>query len=174
MSNKNLLSRSVALAVAVVLLGCSERDAPEHVAAPQSSSSVGASMMSCPASASIGTARTLPPAGGAVETGGHRVIVPSNAISDSTHITIDVPAGDRMQVNLRANGQNHWQFLDGLVITIDYGRCPASEYAGRTLSVWLVNETTGEPLQPMGGVDDRANRRITFETDHFSGYAIAN
>ncbi|HUF13752.1 MAG TPA: hypothetical protein VMN78_11675 [Longimicrobiales bacterium] len=33
---------------------------------------------------------------------------------------------------------------------------------------------TGALLQNMGGVDDKENRTVTFRTDHFSGYAVAN
>ena len=78
-----------------------------------------------------------------------------------------------MLVDLRANGQEHWQFLAPLTVTIDYSRCNVG-LLDPPLTVWYVDPETGEMLEPMGGIDSRLTRTITFVTDHFSGYAIAN
>jgi hypothetical protein len=45
--------------------------------------------------------------------------------------------------------------------------------AGKTLTVWHINPQTKQLLTNMNGVNDAALRRITFTTDHLSGYAIA-
>jgi hypothetical protein len=45
--------------------------------------------------------------------------------------------------------------------------------AGKTLTVWHINPQTKQLLTNMGGVNDAGLRRITFTTDHLSGYAIA-
>jgi hypothetical protein len=39
--------------------------------------------------------------------------------------------------------------------------------------VWHIDPLTKTFLEDMGGVDDKVARTVTFSTDHFSGYAIA-
>ena len=53
-------------------------------------------------------------------------------------------------------------------------RCSRTNIPRGPLSVWLVDPATGEMFENMGGVDDKLTRTVTFVTDHFSGYAIAN
>ena len=43
----------------------------------------------------------------------------------------------------------------------------------RTLTAWYIDPTTHELLEPMCGIDNPLTRAISFWTDHFSGYAIA-
>ena len=102
------------------------------------------------------------------------VSVPEDALTSVTEIRLEVPAGEHARVELSANGLPHYQFLAPIVITLDYARCPMEQIARGPLSVWLIDSETGELLQNMRGIDNRALREITFETDHFSGYAIAN
>ena len=124
------------------------------------------------AEAKAGRGRVLP-GGGSVAVGGNVVVVPGAAIAAATEIAIEVPASNRMVVELTANDHDHWQFLSPVSVTIDYSRCPASEL-GDSLAVYHVDLATGALLERMGGVDNREARTITFTTDHFSGYAIAN
>ena len=153
-------------------------DAPESgyvPVAPQLTQMVGADeLVSCPAGQSRGASDlVLPLLGGSLRLGGTSVGVPGAAIAALTEIEIEVPASPYMLVNLRANGQEHWQFLAPLSVTIDYSRCPIGPH-DPPVSVWHVDSETGAMLEYMGGVDDRPARTITFVTDHFSGYAIAN
>ena len=164
--------------VSAVLIGLTACDAPELAdlpAEPGLASLAAPSLLECPITpgrAARGLA--LPVLGGLVAVDGNSVLVPGNALLSATEIVVEVPAMPEVRVELTAGGQDHWQFRAPVTVTIDYSRCPSSAVAGRTLSVWLIDSHTGALLEPMGGLDDRLLRRITFVTDHFSGYAIAN
>ena len=169
--------RALRAALAVALVLCTACDAPESgyvPVAPQLTQATGGRLLTCPASTSR-EARgvVLPLLGGALRVGGTTVGIPGAALTGMTEIEIEVPASPYLLVNLRANGQEHWQFLAPLVVTIDYSRCPIGLFDG-PVTVWHIDSETGELLEPMGGLDNRLTRTITFVTDHFSGYAIAN
>lgn len=160
------------------LLGLTACDAPEFVdvpAEPRLASLEAPTLLECPVPPGRATqALILPLVGGSVTLEGNGVTVPGEALVDTTAIGIEVPASPHVRVELSADGQEHWQFQAPVSVTIDYSRCSPSAYGGKTLSVWLIDPETGALLEPMGGVDNRSARQITFETDHFSGYAIAN
>jgi hypothetical protein len=40
--------------------------------------------------------------------------------------------------------------------------------------VWYIDSDTKAMLEPMGGVDNKLLKTITFTTGHLSGYAVAN
>jgi hypothetical protein len=164
----------------LVLLGLTALtacDAPENTygtSAPQLAHFSTASLVSCPSSEARSTrGRVLPILGGVVRLGGNAVSVPAAALLGSAEIEIDVPASHHMIVELRANGHEHWQFLAPLLVTIDYSRC-SIDLLDAPVTVYHVDSETGELLEHMGGIDNRLTRTITFVTDHFSGYAIAN
>ena len=152
-------------------------DAPESDYAPsepQLSEFSTVSLVACPSSERrSAAAQVLPLLGGVVQLDGTSVNVPAAALLSATEIEIDVPASQHMLVELRANDQEHWQFLAPLVVTIDYSRCPIGQLNG-PVTVYHVDPATGELLEHMGGIDNRIARTVTFTTDHFSGYAIAN
>ena len=166
--------RGLFLLVLVAFTAC---DAPESTyvpSGPQLSEFSTASLVSCPSSEGrSGEARVHPLVGGIVRLGGNAVTVPAAALLRSTEIEIEVPASQHMLVELRANDQEHWQFLAPLLVTIDYSRCPIGLLDG-PVTVYHVDPATGALLEHMGGIDNRLTRTITFTTDHFSGYAIAN
>jgi len=171
---RNGIGTAGAAIFALGLLACDGSRGAEHPVAPELAEVVAPSLMPCPASAAEAETGSVGTAGGALHLGDHVVQLPPQAVLGTTMIRLtDVP-GPYLMVDLRANLSEHWRFNRSLTITLDYSRCPAESLARGPLSVWLVDVGTGELLEPMGGTDDRANRRITFQTDHFSGYAIAN
>jgi hypothetical protein len=165
---------------ALVLLGlgaftaCDAPDEAYVTSAPQLSEFSTPSLLSCPSAQTRATrGRVLPVSGGVVRLDGNAVSIPAAALLGAAEIEIEVPASAHMLVELRTNDQEHWQFLAPLTVTIDYSRCPIGLLDG-PVTVYHVDPATGALLEPMGGVDDRLTRTITFVTDHFSGYAIAN
>ena len=165
--------RALLLASALTVTACDVPEGTYVPSEPQLSLSATPSLVSCPSSeAREGRGRVLP-FGGLVALGGNAVAVPEGAILGATEIVIEVPASQHMLVELTANDQEHWQFLAPLTVTIDYSRCPLGLLDG-PVTVYHVDPETGELLEHMGGIDNRLNRTITFTTDHFSGYAIAN
>lgn len=131
--------------------------------------------LACPSDSGREVTRLLGLAGGTVGLEKHRIEVPPGVLSVlTTKFTIRVPSSPYMLVDLRANDRDHYEFRRPVRVTIDYSRCPLTELEQGPLTVWHVDLRTGELLEAMGGTDDRASRTISFETDHFSGYVIAN
>lgn len=164
----------LALIAALALGACSEDTATTASLEPSLSQSSNPELVECPSDVTYSTTGDVLPTGGSVALRGHEVAVPFGAVLLPTQIGLAEPASQFMQVDLSANGQEHFQFRAPLTITISYARCTRANIDKGPLSVWLIDESTGALLQNMGGVDDKQARTITFQTDHFSGYAIAN
>lgn len=140
---------------------------------PRMAQTVAPSLVYCPADETAENGSLISLLGGTVHAAGHRLEAGLGSLASATLLSIRVPPADHMRVELSANGLEHFEFLRPVRVTIDYSRCPLSEIERGPLSVWYVDDY-GRLLENMGGVDDRATRSITFWTDHFSGYAIAN
>ena len=154
------------------IVGCSE-SASEPVAGDPAYA-IGSALVECPSTTSYETSGSVLPLGGSVSLRGHSVALPLGAVIAPASIGIAEPASRYMLIDLSANGEDHWQFQAPITVTISYARCSRANIDKGPLSVWLVDPATGELLENMGGVDDKLTRTITFQTDHFSGYAIAN
>lgn len=103
--------------------------------------------------------------------GGVAVTIPAGAVLQPTQFLIRIPSTPYAEVEIHANGQEHYQFHEPVVISIDYSRCGTP--AGN-LSAWHIDPDTKALLENMGGVNDVLNERVLFSTMHLSGYAIAN
>jgi len=160
---------------ALSLAGCA--DSPrrtDRIVSPPSLDVTGSSaLLQCPTSQSASSFGLLGLLGGVVSLGGNSVALPVGAVSLPTLITLRVPASSYVEVDVTANQLVSFLFRRPVSITIDYSRCPSEATAGKTLTVWHIDRQTKALLEPMGGVDDPVRRRITFETGHLSGYAIA-
>lgn len=130
-------------------------------------------LLECPVNTTQSTTGIIGPLGGVLTLGGYTVQIPEGAVPTATAFSLTVPAGRYMKVDVTAVGAEHYVFGAPVSVTVDYSRCPAGRTEGRSLSVWYVAPITDAPLENMGGVDDPAKRRITFETGHLSGYVIA-
>lgn len=165
---------ALSVGMASLITACDAPESIEGPADPQMLAVTGGSLLECPAGESRAAFdRILPFLGGMVAVGANRVVVPLTAILGVTDITIEVPETDWVMVDLTANGAEHYQFRTPVSVTIDYSRCSDEALAGGPLTVWNI-DAEGNMLQNMGGTDNRLFKRITFTTDHFSGYAIAN
>ena len=163
----------VAVLVVMGTVACNESQVEDAGLEP-SFTSHSPQLVECPSSTSYETSDSVLPLGGAVSLRGHSVSLPLGAVLTPTTISIEEPASRFMMIDLGANGQDHFQFQAPVTVTISYARCSRANIEKAPLSVWLVDPATGELLAHMGGVDNKLTRTITFETDHFSGYAIAN
>lgn len=111
------------------------------------------------------------PTGGSLAAGGVSMTLPPGAVLHDTEFRLHVPSSPHAEVEIHANGQDHFQFDAPVVIAMDYSRCGTPT---GTLSAWHIDPETKALLEDMGGVDDVVNRRVVFSTMHLSGYAIAN
>jgi hypothetical protein len=115
----------------------------------------------------------LGPLGGLLSLDGHSLFVPIDALLNLAFVTMREPATTNVEVDVRVNFRPHWQFAKPVTVTLDYSRCEASDIGEGPVTVVEINSFTKEILREVGGVDNRDAEKISFETDHFSGYAVA-
>lgn len=180
MQPSRLRFRLLAAVTALVTLGACT-DAPTTASQPAAAAPAGLlglgddpRFLSCPTKTTQTTTGIVGPLGGLLTLdGGATVSIPEGAVPVPTLFSLTVPAGKYAKVDVTAVGVEHYVFGAPVSVTIDYSRCPAGQTGGRPLTVLYVAPITNLPLENMGGTDDPANRRITFSTDHLSGYVIA-
>ncbi|HEX2166845.1 MAG TPA: hypothetical protein VHG09_06355 [Longimicrobiales bacterium] len=126
----------------------------------------------CQVAPSTSSRATIGVLGGSIRAGGVTMTVPVGAVLQATEFRMQVPSSQYAEVEIHANGQEHFQFLAPVVISMDYSRC--SMPSGVLLSAWHIDPDTKSLLENMGGVNDVLNQRVIFSTMHLSGYAIAN
>jgi hypothetical protein len=130
-------------------------------------------LIQCPTTQTATSSGLVSILGGTITAAGTSISLPAGSLLSVTLIKVTVPASTYMEVDITANDLASFLFQSAVTVTIDYSRCPTSVTAGKTLTVWHINPQTKELLTNMAGVNDAALRRITFTTDHLSGYAIA-
>ena len=130
-------------------------------------------LIQCPTGQTATSSGLVSVLGGIITAAGTSISLPAGSLLSATLIRVTVPASTHMEVDITADGLASFLFLRAVTVTIDYSRCPTSVTAGKTLTVWHINPQTKQLLTNMNGVNDAALRRITFTTDHLSGYAIA-
>jgi hypothetical protein len=173
---------------ALALLGCSDvatrpdsgkvvpdtTQGPGTTPTPDTTGIAQRRLIECPTNQAPAASGLITPLlGGTITAAGSSISIPAGSVLTATVIDLTVPASTYMEIDIKANGLLTVLFLKTVTVTIDYSRCPASATQGKTLSVWLINTQTKALLVNMNGVNDPVARRITFTTDHLSGYAIA-
>lgn len=119
------------------------------------------------------TGGLIGPLGGVLALNGHSITFPPLALDRLALVTLETPSTRFVEVEARVNRQDHFQFGQPVTVVLDYSRCLPWEIGPEPVTVWQIDPDTKAFITDMGGVDDRENRRITFTTDHFSGYAVA-
>ena len=105
--------------------------------------------------------------------GSIQVIVPANAVLAPTSFTLTVPASNYLELDVKADGADHFVFQRPVTVAIDYGRCGLPPLHG-ALSAWNIDPDTKALLEEMPSVDTQLTHTIVFSTIHFSGYAVAD
>lgn len=171
------LRTSLRVAVLAVLAGAagSCADSPSApAAAPRSASLVrsGVLPLQCPVAAAASSTATIGILGGILEAGGHRVVIPANAVLAPTRFTLTVPASRYVEVDVKAAGLEHFEFLQPVVLSLSYARCARTDIDRTNLRVYYVDSETRAIIDDKGGIDNKLARTVTTVTDHFSGYLI--
>lgn len=173
---------SIVLGFASILLGltsCAESTAPSARTSPAGDPALSSdghtpSLLVCPTNVTSSAEATIGMFGGMVSTGRTKIVIPPGAVLVPHTFTVTVPASRLMEVQVTAQGYDHFQFLLPVQVTIDYSRCNGNPAALAALSAYYIDDISKLPLQLMSGSDDKAAHEYTFVTDHLSGYAIAN
>lgn len=174
------------VAVALLVLGASCSDGPTAPRSPSLSPADSASkllglpifgsspkLLYCPSSETQQTTGLIGSLGGTLSVLGTSVTIPGGALLGDTQVELTIPAGQYMEVDLTVNNGQHINFLQPVVVTIDYSRCNRWSTLFKLLSVWNIDQDTKALLDNMGGIDNKLTQSITFVTPHFSGFAIA-
>ena len=130
-------------------------------------------LIECPTTQTSTASGFINVLGGTVATAGTSISLPAGSVLSATLLRVTVPASTYMEVDVTANDLLSFLFVKPVTITIDYSRCLPSVTQGKTLTVWHINTQTKLLIANMNGVNDPAQRTITFTTSHLSGYAIA-
>jgi len=170
-------NRFLLLLGAALVLACNEQ-APDDVLGPGPDVVTAArdatpQLVACPSTESRSVSKTIGILGGSLEIDGTRVVVPVGAVLLPTTITLTLPASPYMEVDFTANSLQHFKFPVAVHVTIDYSRCDRRALAARPVTAWYIDTPTKNLLELMRAKDDRAARRVSFPTIHFSGYSIA-
>ena len=174
-------------ALALALVGCSDAvtrpesgrvdsdttQTPGTTPPPDTTGITQRRLIECPTTQTASNSSLITILGGTVAAAGTSISLPAGSLLASTLISVTVPASTYMEVDITAAGLPVFLFLKTVTVTLDYSRCPTSVTAGKVLSVWHINTQTKALIANMGGVNDPVQRRMTFTTDHLSGYAIA-
>jgi hypothetical protein len=176
------MSYRLALALAsLALVGCSDvatrpdsgRLDPDTTQVPDTTGIQQRRLIECPINQTSASDALIGVLGGTVAAAGTSISLPAGSVLTATLIRVTVPASTYMEVDITANDLLAFLFLKTVTVTIDYSRCPTSVTQGKTLTVWHINTQTKALIENMSGVNDPVQRRMTFTTDHLSGYAIA-
>ena len=111
--------------------------------------------------------------GGSLTLGGTTVSIPAGAVSTPQLFVLTIPASKYMEIDVTAQGLTSFLFNQPATITIDYSRCSVSATENKQLKVYHIHTLTKALLENMNATDDKAARKITFETGHLSGYGVA-
>jgi len=176
------------VAVALLALGASCSDSPTAPRAPSPSPADSASkllglpifgggstprLLLCPSDETQQTTGLIGSLGGTLSLLGTSVTIPGGALLGDTQVELTIPAGQYMEVDLTVNNGQHINFLQPVVVTINYSRCNRWSTLFKLLSVWNIDQDSKALLENMGGIDNKLTQSITFVTPHFSGFAIA-
>jgi hypothetical protein len=131
-------------------------------------------LVECPTSQSLtASATALATDETTIAIGATTVVVPVGAVLEPTLIELTIPASRYVEIRLRANGAEHYEFALPIAVTIDYQRCTRNDVLSTPVDAAYIDVETKAILYKMGGVDSKLTRSVFFTTDHFSGYAIA-
>jgi hypothetical protein len=174
----NRLVRVVLGALSLALLGAAcDRPMPAAPIAPAApahrdllSAITGLQLLSCPSGTTQSASAVIGPDGGTLAVGRFRVDFPAGAVPSPETFVLTVPASQHLDIEVHADGYEHYTFATPVDVTLDLSRCGLLPPG---LQVWNVDLATSALLEPMGGTLDLLSRTMRFRAPHFSGYSIA-
>jgi hypothetical protein len=167
-------SAMVAISTFVAMSACSDTAGPDRLAPHEPDpATFGRALVECPVNEQKSVSATLGASGGTIRLEGHELNLPLVAVTAPTRFTLAAPVSNYMEIRIHANDQDDFQFGRPATITIDYSRCNRSNIDKAELTVWKIDPVSKTLIRNMGGVDDKAARTITFESETLSTWSIA-
>jgi hypothetical protein len=133
-----------------------------------------AQLVVCPTQDVASARAIIGPEGGSVGARGSTMSIPAGAVPEPTLFEVITPVSRFMELEIHAVGQSAYRFARPVSITINFSRCPGDSIpATAILKGAYIDTVTDQVLELMGGAVDKNGRKLTFFTDHLSGYAVA-
>jgi hypothetical protein len=175
MDRGTIVRRLTTVALAAALTACSEPTSAPRLDESEPNLNVIApsGLLVCPNTTFDFAWSIVGRLGGLLSLDGHQVIFGQQSLLSLAFVTIREPISPYVEIEVRVNGREHYQFGQPVTVVLDYSRCPESSLPPGPLTAWQIDPATNAFIQNMHGVDNRAARTVTFTTDHFSGYAVA-
>ena len=168
---------ATAAALAVGLTACTDLStAPSAspASAPRLTVASGTQVALCPSEDGASSRAWIGSEGGRLRARGSSITIPAGAVPEPTLFEIEVPASRYMKVEIHAVGRSDYRFARPATITINFSRCPSGAIpTGATIGGAYVDSATGAVLELMGGTVDWNGDKLSFPTDHLSGYVVA-
>ncbi|HEX6938225.1 MAG TPA: hypothetical protein VF158_02345 [Longimicrobiales bacterium] len=177
MIRSRTLVSGLGLAAIVGLAACGEPSAFEVEEEFEPSFSVAdeaSGLVVCPVGETRSASAIIGRRGGTVELDGHRVTLPRGAVDRPTMITLTAPASQYLEIDLTANGQEHFEFNVPVTVTISYARCHQRHLRRELLDAWEIDPDTKAMVESMPSRDKKGRQAVVFKTRHFSTFAIAD
>jgi hypothetical protein len=162
---------SVMLSVALVLAGCTADTVPTAPPPPSASllgSLLNVSLLRCNSLPYSSSSTVIGSAGGALQVGPHRLVVPAGALAADVLITGEVIPGTVNSVRFSPAGL---VFRTPAPLTMSYGNCPLARLLPLK-KIAYTNEGLGI-LSVLPSLDNLGASEVTGRLDHFSRYAIS-
>jgi hypothetical protein len=164
----------VVAVLSFLVVSCGEPRATAPNSTTITSTSSSPTLVECPTTQTDATTGLIGLLGGTLGLDGSSISIQSGALAAPQLFQFTIPASRFMEVDISAVGLQTFLFQDSVSVTIDYSRCNRSDLNQQVLHVWHIDPVTKALLEDMGGQDDKSTHRITFKTNHLSGYAVAD
>lgn len=175
MQYRPALGVASAIVLAAVVASCVDTTAPVHLPeGPSASLTALPRLLECPLASGWAGRITIGPDGGSWGHQGVRISIPPDAVPEQTTFAVSIPASRYAEIRVTADGHRGYRFRKPVTIEIPYDRCSLGAALDGDLRVWYIDSDSRALLEFMGGTNDRSRRAVRFQTDHLSGYAIAN
>jgi hypothetical protein len=161
------------VAVALILMSCGvDQLAPTEP--PQASAELRrkhleqAWLLACDPLPADSTTQTIGPAGGVIDVGPHRLVVPADALGEEVVITAVMPSDTVARLQLLPEGLT---FAHRPKLELSYAHCSGAWIPVPRRVVYLDPELNIVEL--LESVTDIFERKVSTRLDHFSDYAVA-
>ena len=128
-------------------------------------------LLVCPTAETQRARATIGPEGGYISARGSAITIPPRAVSEPTRFEVVVPASRYMEVEIHAVGMDSYLFAMPVTITINFARCPGDAIPPGAMLEGVYIDDVDRVLEHMGGRS--SSHKLSFETGHLSGYAVA-
>ena len=124
-------------------------------------------LLSCSTQTYDSVTQSVGAAGGTINVGGHKLVIPAGALSSTVSITAVTPAVNHREVQFQPHGL---QFDKKATLTLSYSGCSLISQLIPKKIVYM--DSALNPLELILSLDIPLLKKVSGKIDHFSGYAV--